>query len=87
MNRLALTNKSGKALILIAGEMILGGKQDRIVSFGGIGLLCALAYVKDWSAKLDKKPARVAEDGVTPVRKMGPSILNPTPRDKDKNAA
>src|ERR1044071_3736542 len=31
VNRLALTNKSGKALILIAGEMLLGGKQDRIV--------------------------------------------------------
>ena len=31
VNRLALTNKSGKALVLIAGEMILGGRQDRIV--------------------------------------------------------
>jgi hypothetical protein len=31
VNRLALTNNSGKALVLIAGEMILGGKQDRIV--------------------------------------------------------
>jgi len=30
VNRLALTNKSGKALVLIAGEMILGGRQDRI---------------------------------------------------------
>ena len=31
VNRLALTNKSGKMLVLIAGEMILGGQQDRIV--------------------------------------------------------
>lgn len=31
VNRLALTNNSGKPLVLIAGEMILGGKQDRIV--------------------------------------------------------
>lgn len=31
VNRLALTNKSGKTLVLIAGEMILGGRQDRIV--------------------------------------------------------
>ena len=31
VNRLALTNKSGKPLVLIAGEMIVGGKQDRIV--------------------------------------------------------
>jgi hypothetical protein len=31
VNRLALTNASGKPLLLIAGEMILGGKQDRIV--------------------------------------------------------
>jgi hypothetical protein len=32
VNRLALTNNSGKALVLIAGEMMLGGKQDRIVA-------------------------------------------------------
>jgi hypothetical protein len=32
VNRLALTNNSGKALVLIAGEMILGGRQDRIVA-------------------------------------------------------
>ena len=32
VSRLALTNRSGKALVLIAGEMILGGKQDRIVA-------------------------------------------------------
>ena len=31
VNRLALTNNSGRTLVLIAGEMILGGKQDRIV--------------------------------------------------------
>ena len=31
VNRLAVTNKSGKRLILIAGEMVVGGKQDRIV--------------------------------------------------------
>lgn len=31
VNKLALTNNSGKPLVLIAGEMILGGKQDRIV--------------------------------------------------------
>jgi len=31
VNRLAVTNHSGKKLILIAGEMIIGGKQDRIV--------------------------------------------------------
>lgn len=31
VNRLAVTNNSGKTLVLIAGEMILGGKQDRIV--------------------------------------------------------
>ena len=31
VNRLALTNRSGKPLVLIAGEMILGGRQDRIV--------------------------------------------------------
>ena len=31
VNKLAITNKSGKKLVLIAGEMVTGGKQDRIV--------------------------------------------------------
>lgn len=31
VNKLKLYNKSGKVLILIAGEMVVGGKQDRIV--------------------------------------------------------
>jgi hypothetical protein len=31
VNELALVNKSGKKLILLAGEVIVGGKQDRIV--------------------------------------------------------
>ncbi len=31
VNELMLVNKSGKKLILLAGEMVVGGKQDRIV--------------------------------------------------------
>src|SRR5215813_196491 len=31
VNRVLVTNKSGKTLVLIAGEIIIGGKQDRIV--------------------------------------------------------
>jgi hypothetical protein len=31
VNKLAIRNNSGKTLVLIAGEMIVGGKQDRIV--------------------------------------------------------
>ena len=31
VNRLMVTNNSGKTLVLIAGEIIVGGKQDRIV--------------------------------------------------------
>ncbi|MEW6130623.1 MAG: DUF6569 family protein [Acidobacteriota bacterium] len=31
VNRVMVTNNSGKTLVLIAGEIILGGKQDRIV--------------------------------------------------------
>jgi hypothetical protein len=31
MNRLSVTNRSGKLLVLIAGEILTGGKQDRIV--------------------------------------------------------
>ncbi|HJQ67605.1 MAG TPA: DUF6569 family protein [Blastocatellia bacterium] len=31
VNRLMVTNNSGKTLVLIAGELIVGGKQDRIV--------------------------------------------------------
>jgi hypothetical protein len=46
-----------------------------LVSFGGIALLCAIAYVKDWSAKLDKKPSHPAEASATPLQNVGPSIL------------
>ena len=31
VNTLSLTNKTGRTLILLAGEMLIGGKQDRIV--------------------------------------------------------
>jgi hypothetical protein len=31
VNELALVNKSGKKLLLLAGEVVVGGKQDRIV--------------------------------------------------------
>lgn len=31
VNRLLVTNNSGKTLVLIAGEIVIGGKQDRIV--------------------------------------------------------
>lgn len=31
VNKLAVTNNSGKMLVLIAGELLVGGKQDRIV--------------------------------------------------------
>ena len=31
VNRLLVTNKSGKTLLLIAGELIVGGNQDRII--------------------------------------------------------
>lgn len=60
-----------------------------MVSFTGIALLCALAYTKEWSTRMDKKPPRLADDGVTPLRKMGPSILHRTSTSKpgDKTAA
>lgn len=32
VNQLVLTNRSGKPLVLIAGEIVVGGKQDRIVA-------------------------------------------------------
>ncbi len=32
VNRLAITNNSGKILVLIAGEIVVGGKQDRIMA-------------------------------------------------------
>jgi hypothetical protein len=51
-----------------------------LVSFGGIALLCGIAYLKEWTTSLDKKPPKLAEDGVTPARKMGPSILTRPPR-------
>ena len=35
----------------------------------------AFAYFKVRGKRLDMKPAKVEADGVTPVRKIGPSIL------------
>jgi hypothetical protein len=36
VNTLWLTNSSGKTLLLVAGEMLLGGQQDRIVQKDGL---------------------------------------------------
>jgi hypothetical protein len=68
----------GHFILILNGALYL----QFLVSFGGIGLLCALAYLKDWSSTLDKKPVRMAEDGVSAARKMGPSILTKPPRDQ-----
>jgi hypothetical protein len=46
------------------------------VSIVGILLLCAVAYFKQWAAELNKTPPRLQEDGQTPLRQAGPSILN-----------
>jgi hypothetical protein len=70
-------------VLLMNGSVIL----QFVVSFGGIGLLCALAYYKEWSKQLDKKPPRMAEDGVTPLQKVGPSILTRPPRDKSASVS
>ncbi len=36
VNSLAIINESGKILILMAGEMVIGGKQDRIIQKDGL---------------------------------------------------
>lgn len=36
VNTLYIVNKSGKKLLLLAGEMVVGGKQDRIIQKDGI---------------------------------------------------
>jgi hypothetical protein len=36
VNSLAIINESGKMLILMAGEMVIGGKQDRIIQKDGL---------------------------------------------------
>jgi hypothetical protein len=69
---------SGVFLAFVAHFMLLMNGSlymQFLVSFGGIALLCGIAYAKDWSAKLDKKPPQPAEGGVAPLKKMGPSIL------------
>ena len=69
------------SLELFADRHLRGNiAMEFLVSFGGIALLCVIAYLKDWSVKLDKKPPKLAEDGVTPLRKVGPSILTRPPR-------
>ena len=58
-----------------------GVAMQILVSFVGIGLLCAVAYFKEWTKKIDKAPPKLAEDG-TALRKIGPSILTRPPRVK-----
>lgn len=65
-------------ILILTGSLYM----QFVVSFGGIGLLCGVAYIKNWSAKLDKKPPRPVEDGLVPVRKVGPSILTRPPRNE-----
>lgn len=69
---------SGVFLAFVAHFMLLMNGSlymQFLVSFGGIGLLCAIAYIKNWSAKLDKKPSHPAEASATPLQNVGPSIL------------
>jgi hypothetical protein len=56
------------------------------VSTAGIALLCALAYFRKWSQKIEKAPPRLAEDGKPAIRQVGPSILNRPPREKSAEA-
>ena len=58
-----------------------GVAMQILVSFVGIGLLCAVAYFKEWTKKIDKAPPKLAEDG-TALRKIGPSVLTRPPRVK-----
>jgi hypothetical protein len=58
--------------------MYPGYLMQIFVSFAGIALLCAVAYFKEWTKKIDKVPPKVAEDG-TALRKVGPSILTKAP--------
>lgn len=69
---------SGVFLAFVAHFMLLMNGSlymQFLVSFGGIGLLCAIAYIKNWSAELDKKPSHPAEASATPLQNVGPSIL------------
>jgi hypothetical protein len=76
---------TGVFLAFVAHFMLImhsGFLMQIFVSVAGISLLCALAYFRKWSQKIDKAPPRLAEDGKTPLRKAGPSILTRSPREK-----
>jgi len=79
----------GVFLAFVAHFMLIlhpGFLMQIFVSAAGIALLCALAYFRKWSTKLDKAPPRLTEDGKTPVRQVGPSILNRPPRETSAQA-
>jgi len=61
----------GHFVLILHGGVLM----QVFVSLAGILLLCGVAYFKKWSQKLDKAPPRLAEDGKTPLRHAGPSIL------------
>jgi len=80
---------SGVFLAFVAHFMLIlhpGFLMQIFVSVAGIALLCALAYFRKWSQRIDKAPPRLAEDGKTPVRQVGPSILNRPAREKSAEA-
>jgi hypothetical protein len=60
--------------------LLYGGIAMQIlVSVVGIGLLCAVAYVKEWTKKVDNAPPKLAEDGAA-LRKVGASVLTKVAR-------
>ena len=74
----------GIFLSFVAHSMLVlhsGYAMQIFVSFAGIALLCAVAYFKEWTKKIDKAPPKLAEDG-TALRKVGPSVLTRPPRVK-----
>ena len=76
---------AGVFLAFVAHFMLIlhgGFMMQLFVSIAGVALLCALAYFRKWSQKLDKAPPRLAEDGKTPLRQAGPSILTRAGREK-----
>jgi hypothetical protein len=75
----------GVFLAFVAHSMLVlhsGFLMQIFVSIAGIALMCAIAYFRQWSQRLDKTPPRRIEDSKVPQRQPAPGMVSPPVQEK-----
>jgi hypothetical protein len=71
---------AGLFFAFVAHSMLIlhsGFLMQILVSVGGIALMCAVAYFRQWTQRLDKAPPRRVEDGKAAQRPPAPVVNSP----------